>query len=68
MRAVLGSLWYNLSFYVCYLVMTLGFSLRMQGTRHLPRRGPFLIIANHQSFFDPPSIGVACSPLVGRDL
>jgi 1-acyl-sn-glycerol-3-phosphate acyltransferase len=41
--------------------MTLGFSLRMAGTRHLPRRGPFLIVANHQSFFDPIAIGVACS-------
>lgn len=36
---------------------TFGFSLRSQGTRHIPARGPALLVANHQSFFDPPAVG-----------
>ena len=27
--------------------------MRLRGRRHFPRRGPVLLIANHQSFFDP---------------
>lgn len=41
--------------------MTLGWSLRVTGRRNLPVSGPALIIANHQSFLDPPTIGVACN-------
>src|SRR5262245_13071991 len=37
---------------------TFGFSLRSQGARHVPARGPALLVANHQSFFDPPAVGV----------
>ena len=37
----------------------LGFSLRWDGYRHVPRKGPVLIVANHQSFLDPPAIGLA---------
>ncbi len=37
----------------------LGFSLRIRGTRNVPRSGPVLLIANHQSFFDPVLIGLA---------
>jgi 1-acyl-sn-glycerol-3-phosphate acyltransferase len=44
---------------LCNAVFTLGFSLRIEGGRRIPRRGPALIIANHQSFFDPLLIGVA---------
>jgi len=38
---------------------TLGFSLRTFGMRHMPLRGPALVVANHQSFLDPPMVGVA---------
>jgi 1-acyl-sn-glycerol-3-phosphate acyltransferase len=46
--------------------MTLGFSLRMEGRRgRIPRTGPVLILANHQSFFDPIMVGlVSPRPLV----
>jgi 1-acyl-sn-glycerol-3-phosphate acyltransferase len=40
--------------------MILGFSFRTQGRRRFPRRGPVLIIANHQSFFDPIALTLAC--------
>jgi 1-acyl-sn-glycerol-3-phosphate acyltransferase len=38
---------------------TLGFSLRTFGMQHMPMRGPVLVVANHQSFLDPPLVGVA---------
>jgi 1-acyl-sn-glycerol-3-phosphate acyltransferase len=39
--------------------MTFGFSLRTEGHEHIPRQGPALLIANHQSFIDPILIGLA---------
>jgi 1-acyl-sn-glycerol-3-phosphate acyltransferase len=47
------------------VAFTLGSSLRIAGGHHLPKTGPALIIANHQSYFDPLMIGlVARRPLV----
>ncbi len=46
-------------------LFTLGFSIRMQGERNMPPTGPALVVANHQSFFDPLLIGLcARRPLV----
>jgi 1-acyl-sn-glycerol-3-phosphate acyltransferase len=40
------------------------FRLRAVGAEHVPRRGPVLIAANHQSVLDPPLVGaVAPRPL-----
>lgn len=39
--------------------MTLGFSLRVEGRRNMPEKGAALVVANHQSFLDPPTIGLA---------
>ncbi len=52
-------LWYRLNYFWMYPVFTLGFSLRMEGCRHMPRRGPVLVLSNHESFLDPPLIGLA---------
>jgi 1-acyl-sn-glycerol-3-phosphate acyltransferase len=38
--------------------LTLGFSFRFEGGRNIPRDGPALIVANHESFFDPVAIGL----------
>ena len=58
-------LWHQFLYLPYHLGFTLGFSLRMQGTRNLPRTGPVLLIANHQSFLDPLLVGlVARRPLV----
>ena len=40
-------------------VFSLGFSIRWEGTHNMPAEGPALAIANHQSYFDPPAIGLA---------
>jgi 1-acyl-sn-glycerol-3-phosphate acyltransferase len=52
--------WYDFCSTICWTTLTVGFSLRTEGTHHVPRRGPVLIIANHESFLDPPAVGVAC--------
>ena len=51
--------WYEGIYWLSATVMTLGFSLRTQGHRHVPQRGPALLIANHQSFMDPILVGLA---------
>jgi 1-acyl-sn-glycerol-3-phosphate acyltransferase len=33
--------------------------MRVRGRRHVPHQGGLLVIANHQSFLDPPLVGVA---------
>ena len=38
---------------------TLGWGFRAVGRHHLPRTGPVLLAANHQSFFDPVLVGAA---------
>ena len=35
------------------------YRLRVRGLEHLPPTGAVLIVANHQSFLDPPAIGSA---------
>lgn len=37
----------------------LGWSLRVEGVHNIPRTGPVLLVANHQSFLDPVAIGLA---------
>jgi 1-acyl-sn-glycerol-3-phosphate acyltransferase len=55
----LTRLWYDSCFVVSWTGMTLGFSLRTEGMHHIPRRGPVLVIANHQSYLDPIVVGLA---------
>jgi 1-acyl-sn-glycerol-3-phosphate acyltransferase len=59
MHDALSYLWYESFFWVSGPAMTLGFSLRTEGMRHIPKSGPALLIANHQSYFDPDLVGIA---------
>ena len=60
----LSSLWYDFGYVVCLPSFTFAWSMRFQGSHHLPARGPALLVANHQSFLDPVLIGVRLeSPL-----
>lgn len=52
-------LWYETAYYIAMATYTLGFSFRWEGAKHMPRRGPALLVANHQSFLDPVAIGLA---------
>ena len=40
-------------------LMRLLFGFRRRGTEHVPAKGPVLLVANHQSFLDPPLVGAA---------
>jgi 1-acyl-sn-glycerol-3-phosphate acyltransferase len=42
---------------LCRLVGTVFFGLKVYDMHHVPRTGGCLIVANHQSFLDPPMIG-----------
>jgi 1-acyl-sn-glycerol-3-phosphate acyltransferase len=53
---------YWFGYWVFALIYLFGYSYRAFGRRRWPMTGPLLIIANHESFWDPPIVGVA----VGR--
>jgi 1-acyl-sn-glycerol-3-phosphate acyltransferase len=55
----LGYVWYEAAYWTTMAVLTLGFSLRYTGKRNIPKKGPVLLIANHQSFLDPLAVGLA---------
>jgi 1-acyl-sn-glycerol-3-phosphate acyltransferase len=52
-------LWYESGYVVCNSLMTLAFSFRVDGKANIPRTGPALLIANHQSYLDPVIVGLA---------
>ena len=55
----LSDLWYEANFWASMTALTLGFSLRTEGRHHVPRTGPALVVANHQSMLDPVLVGLA---------
>jgi 1-acyl-sn-glycerol-3-phosphate acyltransferase len=52
-------LWYRFNFWTMWPAFSLGFSFRSAGSRNMPPTGPILVLANHESFLDPPLIGLA---------
>jgi 1-acyl-sn-glycerol-3-phosphate acyltransferase len=56
--AFCSQLVYETTYYAAAAGMTLGWSLRTEGRQHIPATGPALLIANHQSFFDPLLVGL----------
>jgi 1-acyl-sn-glycerol-3-phosphate acyltransferase len=52
-------LWYELFYWASRVFFTFAFSLREEGRRNVPPKGPVLLIANHQSFVDPLLVGLA---------
>ena len=51
--------WYRFNFSWIWLTYTLGFSFRSRGFRNMPKTGPVLILANHESYLDPLAVGLA---------
>jgi 1-acyl-sn-glycerol-3-phosphate acyltransferase len=51
--------WYEVAWFTNFVGLSLFWSYRSQGWRNIPARGPVLVIANHQSFFDPVLLGTA---------
>jgi 1-acyl-sn-glycerol-3-phosphate acyltransferase len=60
----LSHLWYRAHYAAIFAGTTAALSFRFAGGRHMPSHGPALLVANHQSFFDPPLVGLA----VGRTI
>jgi 1-acyl-sn-glycerol-3-phosphate acyltransferase len=57
MPAVVSALIYEISYWATFFVWMIGFRMRVYGREHFPRRGPVLVVANHQSLLDPIAIG-----------
>ena len=52
--------WYELLKDLIYIGAVLVYRIRYWGRGNIPRRGPILMVANHQSHLDPPFIGAGC--------
>jgi 1-acyl-sn-glycerol-3-phosphate acyltransferase len=52
-------LWYEGWYWTTLAAFTYAWSMRTEGQANIPKRGPALLIANHQSFLDPVCIGLA---------
>lgn len=51
--------WYEVAYHIMGAILLLGFGMRVRGRRYVPHQGGLLVVANHQSFLDPPLVGVA---------
>lgn len=51
---------YALSRELARFVATLAFGIRVYGREHFPPSGGALVCANHQSYYDPVLVGLAC--------
>jgi 1-acyl-sn-glycerol-3-phosphate acyltransferase len=54
-----GRLWYDCVYWSSFTFFTFGFSLRHDGWNNVPKTGPLLVLANHQSMFDPVLVGLS---------
>ncbi len=59
MPSWLSALWYDLGYWSSLATLTIGFGMRVVGRHNVPRKGPVLLLANHESFIDPLAVGVA---------
>jgi 1-acyl-sn-glycerol-3-phosphate acyltransferase len=59
MRNDYSRLLYEIGYWLSRVALTWGFNYRYEGGHHVPRTGPALLLANHQSFFDPSIAGCA---------
>ena len=62
--------WYVFALWTCRMFCVVFFRMHLNGQENIPKKGPFLLIGNHQSYLDPIFCG---APLrrqlvyVGRD-
>lgn len=58
-RPLIHVVYYSFLWSLNRLVITAIFGFRVYGAGNIPRTGPIVVVANHQSFFDPPIMGAA---------
>jgi 1-acyl-sn-glycerol-3-phosphate acyltransferase len=51
--------YYGPVYWLSALILDLGFSFRSEGYRNVPKTGPVLLLANHQSYLDTLPLGVS---------
>ena len=56
--------WFWIACWVCRVFCILFFRVRTYGRDNIPRKGPFIIVSNHQSFLDP----IFCGGLIRRQV
>jgi 1-acyl-sn-glycerol-3-phosphate acyltransferase len=54
-----GRLFYDFVYWSSFTFFSFGFSFRRSGWGNVPKDGPVLLVANHQSMFDPVLVGLA---------
>jgi 1-acyl-sn-glycerol-3-phosphate acyltransferase len=59
-RTLVQRLGYNTLRVLARLVAVMLFRLRVMGREHWPAEGGGLVCSNHQSYFDPPLVGLTC--------
>jgi 1-acyl-sn-glycerol-3-phosphate acyltransferase len=59
MQDQLSVLWYDFWYWLYKATATLAFSYRSEGGDRIPRCGPALLVANHESFLDPLLVGMS---------
>ena len=57
--SLIGRRWYDFANLVAFPFYFFGFSYRYTGRANMPRRGPVLVVSNHQSMLDPVLIGAS---------
>lgn len=50
--------WYQICRTSLWLIMEPLFRVRHRGGKNIPWKGPALIVSNHQSYIDPPAVGI----------
>ena len=53
--------WWGFVILVLRALLTILYRFKYTGTENIPREGPYLLVANHQSNFDPAIVGVPTS-------
>jgi len=60
-NAVIDRIQYYSTHYAAFYGFTFGWSFRATGWSNIPKTGPVLLVANHQSLMDPPLVGLAAN-------
>ncbi len=51
---------YRFSTFIVYSILKLFFNLEIKGADCIPKKGSFILAANHVSFLDPPAVSSCC--------